>query len=39
VDVFRYRQGWATLIASERFVDTVRRLGLGGVTSQELETR
>jgi len=39
VDVFRHRQGWATIIASERFVDTVRRLGLEGVTFQELETR
>lgn len=39
VDVFRHRQGWATIIASERFVDMVRRLDLGGVTFQELEIR
>ncbi|NMO18455.1 hypothetical protein HPC49_38225 [Pyxidicoccus fallax] len=39
VDVFRHRQGWATVIVSERFVEAVNRLGLDGVTFQELETR
>ena len=39
VDVFRHRQGWATVIVSERFVEAVTRLGLNGVTFRELETR
>jgi uncharacterized double-CXXCG motif protein len=39
VDVFRHRQGWATVIVTERFVEAVRRLGLDGVTFQELQTR
>ncbi|MFP2925745.1 double-CXXCG motif protein [Pyxidicoccus sp. 3LG] len=39
VDVFRHRQGWATVIVSERFVDAVAGLGLDGVKFQELETR
>ncbi len=39
VDVFRLRQGWTNIIASERLVDAVRRLELDGVVFQELETR
>jgi uncharacterized double-CXXCG motif protein len=39
VDVFRLRQGWTNIIASERLVDAVRRLDLDGVIFQELETR
>ncbi len=39
VDVFRHRQGWATVIVSERFVDAVMRLDLDGVIFRELETR
>ncbi|MCK8497005.1 MULTISPECIES: SitI6 family double-CXXCG motif immunity protein [Myxococcus] len=39
VDVFRHREGWATLIVTERFVDAVRRLGLDGVAFLELEVR
>ncbi len=39
VDVFRLRQGWTNIIASERLVETVRRLDLDGVIFQELETR
>lgn len=39
VDVFRHSEGWATLIVTERFVDTVKRLGLDGVTFRELEVR
>jgi uncharacterized double-CXXCG motif protein len=39
VDVFRLRQGWTNIIASERLVDAVRRLELDGVIFQELETR
>jgi hypothetical protein len=39
IDVFRLRQGWTNIIASERLVDAVRRLALDGVVFQELETR
>ncbi|WP_257462519.1 SitI6 family double-CXXCG motif immunity protein [Archangium lipolyticum] len=39
VDVFRLRQGWTNIIASERLVDAVHRLELDGVLFQELETR
>jgi uncharacterized double-CXXCG motif protein len=39
VDVFRHRQGWATIIVSERFVEAVQHLELDGVTFRELETR
>ncbi len=39
LDVFRLRQGWTNIIASERLVDAVRRLELDGVVFQELETR
>lgn len=39
VDVFRHREGWATLIVTERFVETVNRLRLDGVRFRELEVR
>ncbi|WP_426745295.1 double-CXXCG motif protein [Myxococcus faecalis] len=39
VDVFRHREGWATLIVTERFVEAVRRLDLGGVIFRELAVR
>lgn len=39
LDVFRLRQGWTNIIASERLVDAVRRLELDGVIFQELEAR
>ena len=39
LDVFRLRQGWTTIIATERFVEAVQRLDLDGVTFQELEAR
>ncbi|QDE92419.1 hypothetical protein BHS06_27485 [Myxococcus xanthus] len=38
-DVFRHRQGWATVIVSERFVEAVNDLELDGVTFEELEVR
>ncbi|GHG64831.1 hypothetical protein GCM10012319_05560 [Comamonas sp. KCTC 72670] len=38
-DVFRHRQGWATVIVSERFVEAVTRLELDGVRFEELEVR
>ena len=39
IDVFRLRQGWTTIIASERLVEAVQRLELDGVTFQRLEIR
>ncbi|AGC47719.1 hypothetical protein MYSTI_06446 [Myxococcus stipitatus DSM 14675] len=39
VDVFRHSEGWATLIVSERFVETAKRLALDGVMFRELEVR
>jgi len=39
VDVFRLRQGWTNIIASERLVEAVHRLELDGVLFQELESR
>ncbi|HEX8705467.1 MAG TPA: double-CXXCG motif protein [Myxococcaceae bacterium] len=39
LDVFRLRQGWTLIIASERFRDAVQRLELDGVAFQELEVR
>ncbi len=39
LDVFRLRQGWTNIIASQRMVDAVRRLELDGVLFQELEVR
>ncbi len=38
LDLFQERQG-GIVIASERFVEAVRRLGLGGATFRELEAR
>ncbi|WP_044191219.1 double-CXXCG motif protein [Hyalangium minutum] len=38
-DVFRLRQGWTTIIATERFVNAVQRLELDGVTFRDLATR
>jgi uncharacterized double-CXXCG motif protein len=38
-DVFRLRQGWTIIIATERFVNAIQRLELDGVTFRELETR
>ena len=39
LDLFRLRQGSTNVLASERFVETVRRLALDGVLFQELEVR
>jgi uncharacterized double-CXXCG motif protein len=39
LDVFRLRQGWTTIIVTERFVEEVQRLELDGVTFHELEAR
>ncbi|MFY2561750.1 double-CXXCG motif protein [Corallococcus terminator] len=39
VDVFRHSEAWGILIVTERFVDTVKRLGLDGVTFSEFEVR
>lgn len=39
LDVFRLRQGWTNIIASERMLDAVLRLELDGVAFQELEIR
>jgi uncharacterized double-CXXCG motif protein len=39
LDVFRLRQGWTTIVATERLVEAVRRLELDGVIFEELETR
>jgi uncharacterized double-CXXCG motif protein len=39
LDVFRLRQGWTTVIASERMVNAVQQLELDGITFQELESR
>ncbi|KFE67205.1 hypothetical protein DB31_8558 [Hyalangium minutum] len=37
--MFRLRQGWTTIIATERFVNAVQRLELDGVTFRDLATR
>ncbi len=39
LDVFRLRQGWTTIIATERLLEAVQQFELDGVTFQELETR
>lgn len=39
LDVFRLRQGWTTIIATERVVEAVQRLELDGVVFPELEAR
>ncbi|HZH79561.1 MAG TPA: double-CXXCG motif protein [Archangium sp.] len=39
LDLFRLKQAWMLIVASERFVETVRRLELDGVLFQELEVR
>ena len=39
LDVFRLRQGWTTIVATERLVEAVQRLELDGVIFEELETR
>jgi uncharacterized double-CXXCG motif protein len=39
LDLFRLRQAWMLIVASERFVDAAQRLELDGVVFQELEVR
>lgn len=39
LDIFRLREGWTLIIATERWVEAVRRLDLDGVIFRELETR
>lgn len=39
LDVFRLRQAWTVIIASERMVDAVQRMELDGVIFRELEAR
>ena len=39
LDLFRLRQAWTAIIASERMVDAAQLLELDGVSFRELETR
>jgi uncharacterized double-CXXCG motif protein len=39
LDVFRLKQGWTLIIASERLREAVQRLELDGVVFQELQVR
>jgi hypothetical protein len=39
LDLFRLAQGWTLIVASERLVDTARRLELDGVVFREFQVR
>jgi hypothetical protein len=39
LDLFRLRQAWTVIVATDRMVDAAQRLELDGVMFRELEAR